>query len=124
MPDIETEEAPALFRGMLRDIVACSDYNEVCRMLGLVPAGPDVDRIEHYQSHLRIEEFNRMAGDAFRHADVAAQVLYRLSRIHDDDDDGDAHEMERQMFQAISRTAVATVVAHLLEKGRLGVCDV
>ncbi|WP_274032493.1 hypothetical protein [Streptomyces sp. MMBL 11-1] len=122
MPDIELEEAPALFRGMLRDIVACSDYQEVCRKLGLVPASPDVDRIEHLLSHTRIEEFNRLATDAFRHADVAALVLYRLSRIHDEDD-ADS-EVERQMFQAISRTAVATVVAHLLEKGRLGVCDV
>ncbi|MEV7902197.1 hypothetical protein [Streptomyces anulatus] len=123
MYDTETNEVPALFRGMLRDIVACRDYREVCRKLGLVPASPDVDRREHYQSHARMEGFDVMADDVFLHADVAGQVLYRLSRVHQADDDGD-HEIERQVFQAISRTAVATVIAHLLEQGRLGVRDV
>ncbi|MFH9731903.1 hypothetical protein [Streptomyces sp. NPDC017260] len=120
MAPIETAEAPALFRGMLRDIVACDDYAEVCRLLDLVPAGPDVDEIEHRQSHYRLEEFHQVSDEALSHADVAAEVLYRLTHINQcapscEDD------QQRQMFHLVSRTAVTTVVAHLLEKGHLGV---
>lgn len=115
----QISEAPAIFRGMLRDVVACSDYDEVCRMLGMVPAGPDVDRIEHYQSHMRIEEFNKVADEVLPHADIAGDVLYRLVRLNRDEDDED--ETERTMFAVLSRTAVATVIGHLLEKGTLGV---
>ncbi|MEU1552116.1 hypothetical protein ABZ517_05265 [Streptomyces scabiei] len=118
MPDTELQ-APAIFRGMLRDVVACRDYHEVCRMLGLVPASPDVDQIEHYKSHMRIEEFNRVAGEVFSHADIAADLLYRLARLNRDDDEED--DSERDMFTAVSRTAAATVIGHLLESGTLGV---
>jgi hypothetical protein len=118
MPDIETE-APALFRGMLRDIVACSDYAEVCRMMELVPAGPDVDQVEHYKSHMRLNEFSRVADSALVHADVAADVLYRLTRICDPDAEDD--ERSREMFHILARTALTTVLAHLMEKGTLEV---
>lgn len=124
MPDTEISEAPAIFRGMLRDIVACGDYHEVCRMLGLVPAGPDVDQIEHYKSHMRIEEFNKVAREVFPHADIAADLLYRLVRLNRDgheDTEDDEDDPERMMFAVVSRTAVATVIGHLLEKGTLGV---
>lgn len=123
MPDTEISEAPAIFRGMLRDVVACSDYHEVCRMLGLVPAGPEVDQVEHYKSHMRIEEFNTVADEVFPHADIAADMLYRLVRLNRDgeDDEIDEDDSERAMFTVVSRTAVATVIGHLLEKGTLGV---
>ncbi|AZM47780.1 hypothetical protein DMB38_20095 [Streptomyces sp. WAC 06738] len=121
MPDTEIQ-APAIFRGMLRDVVACGDYHEVCRMLGLVPAGPDVDQIEHYKSHMRIEEVNTVAPEVFAHADIAADLLYRLVRLNrDGDEPEDEDDPERAMFAVISRTAVATVVGHLLENGTLGV---
>ena len=120
MPDIETEEVPALFRGMLRDIVACRDYHEVCRLMGLVPAGPDVDEIEHRQSHYRLSEFRQVSDEALAHADIAAQVLYRLVHIGDGPD-APADERGQHMYQLVARTAVSTVVAHLLEKGHLGV---
>jgi hypothetical protein len=108
---------------MLRDVVACSDYHEVCRMLGMVPAGPDVDQIEHYKSHMRIEEFNTVAGPVFTYADIAADVLYRLVRLNrdDEDDEADEDDPERAMFTVLSRTAAATVIGHLLENGTLGV---
>jgi len=120
MPD--TMEALAISRGMLRDIVACGDYHEVCRMLGLVPAGPDVDAVEHYKSHMRIEEVLKVGPEMFSHADIAADLLFRLVRLNrgdEEEDDGD--EAERTMFAVISRTAVATVLGHLLENGALGV---
>ena len=120
MPDIETSEAPAVFRGMLRDIVACQDYAQVCRMLGLVPAGPDVDEIEHHQSHERIEEFGRVSKDALSHASVAAEVLFRLTHLGDVEAE-EADEKGRAMFHLVSRTATAAVIAHLLENGTLGV---
>lgn len=113
-------EAPAILRGMLRDVVACSDYHAVCEMLGMVPAGPDVDEIEHYKSHARIEAFNKVARDVFTHADIAAEMLYRLVRLNRDDED-DEDDSERAMFAVVSRTAVATVIGHLIEKGTLGV---
>ncbi|WP_369042204.1 hypothetical protein [Streptomyces sp. Midd1] len=119
MPDTEISEAPAILRGMLRDVVACSEYDELCRRLGLVPAGPEVDRIEHYNSHMRIERFNEVAHEVFAHADIAAEMLCKLSRLtRDDDEDDDA---ERAMYSVVSRAAVATVIGHLLEKGTLGV---
>lgn len=118
MVPIETDETPALFRGMLRDIVACSDYHEVCRLLGLVPAGPDVDEVEHRQSHCRLGEFHQVADEALSHADIAADVLYRLTHINQR---GPEDDRSRQMFQLVARTAVGTVLAHLLEKGHLGV---
>jgi hypothetical protein len=117
----QISEAPAILRGMLRDVVACSDYDTVCRMLGMVPAGPDVDRIEHYKSHERIEEFNRVADDVFAHADIAAELLYKLVRLNRDEDDDEEDDSEHAMFTVVSRTAVATVIGHLLEKGTLGV---
>jgi hypothetical protein len=119
MSEIEITEGPAIFRGMLRDIVACDDYPEVCRKLGLVPAGPDVDSIEHYKSHERIDEFNKVADEAFPHAEIAADLLYRLVRLGNPEAVDD--DCERVMFTVVSRTAVATVNSHLLEKGTLGV---
>lgn len=122
MPD--TLEALAISRGMLRDIVACRDYHEVCRMLGLVPPGPDVDEVEHYKSHMRIEEFNKVAGDVFPHADIVAELLYRLLRLNrEGEEEEDEDDFERTVFTVVSRTAVATVIGHLLEKGTLGVRD-
>ncbi|WP_329272018.1 hypothetical protein [Streptomyces sp. NBC_01451] len=108
---------------MLRDVVPCRDYHEVCRMLGLVPAGPEVDQVEHYQSHMRIEAFNRVAEEVFPHADIAADMLYRLACLNRDGEDCeiDEDDPERDMFTAVSRTAVAAVIGHLLEKGTLGV---
>ncbi|MET9360352.1 hypothetical protein ABZX93_05535 [Streptomyces sp. NPDC006632] len=120
MPDIETE-APAIFRGMLRDVVACSDYAEVCRLLGLVPAGPDVDEIEHYQSHVRIEEFMPVAAEVLSHADVAASVLYRLTHMGECEEDGD--ERSRAMFHFVTRSACTAVISHLLQKGILEIGD-
>ncbi|MGW3860271.1 hypothetical protein ACWEDZ_02135 [Streptomyces sp. NPDC005047] len=126
MPDIETT-APALFRGMLRDVVACHDYHQVCRLLGLVPAGPDVDEIEHRQSHNRIEEFSQVGQEALAHADIAAEVLFRLMHINcedpedPEDDEDEDDERARAMYHLVSRTAVATVLAHLLENRTLGV---
>lgn len=114
-------EAPAILRGMLRDIVACSDYDEVCRKLGMVPAGPDVDRQEHLQSHMRIEELNRVADEVFAHADIAADVLYQLVRLNRECDHEEEDEAEAAMFAVVSRTAAATVITHLLENGTLGV---
>lgn len=116
MPDIEAE-APAIFRGMLRDVVACSDYDEVCQLLGLVPAGPDVDEIEHYQSHARIEKFMPVAEEALSHADVAARVLHRLTRMGECAENGD--ERSLAMFHFVTRTACTAVIAHLLQKGIL-----
>ncbi|MFV0135466.1 hypothetical protein ACLGIH_19980 [Streptomyces sp. HMX87] len=113
-------EAPAILRGMLRDVVACSDYHTVCEMLGMVPAGPDVDEIEHYKSHMRIEAFNQVADEVFPHADIAADMLYRLVRLNRDDED-DEDDSEHAMFTVVSRTAVAIVIGHLLENGTLGV---
>lgn len=125
MPDTETSEVPAIFRGMLRDVIECGAYPEVCRRLGLVPAGPDVDRIEHYKSHMRIDEFGEVAGVVFCHADIAADLLYRLARLNrnGDEDTEEADDIERQMFTAVSRTAAATVIGHLLEKGVLEVAE-
>ncbi|WNI17592.1 hypothetical protein [Actinacidiphila sp. ITFR-21] len=120
MPDIEAE-APAIFRGMLRDVVACSDYAEVCRLLGLVPAGPDVDEIEHYQSHARIADFIPVAADALSHADVAANLLYRLTRMGEHEEDGD--ERSQTMFHFVTRTACTAVISHLLQKGILEIGD-
>ncbi|MET7631730.1 hypothetical protein ABZS53_14940 [Streptomyces sp. NPDC005499] len=120
MPDIETE-APAIFRGMLRDVVACSDYAEVCRLLELVPAGPDVDEIEHYQSHVRIEEFLPVAQETLSHADVAANVLYRLTRLGEAAEEDD--ERARAMFLFVTRTACTAVIAHLLQNGTLEIGD-
>ena len=114
-------EAPAIFREMLRDVVACRDYHEVCRMLGLVPAGPEVDAADHDKSHMRIEEFNRVARDVFPVADIAGDVLYRLVRLNRDDAPEDEDDTEHAMFTVLSRTAAATVIGHLLEKGTLGV---
>lgn len=116
-----TEEVPALFRGMLRDIVACSDYQEVCRLLNLVPAGPDVDEIEHQQSHYRLGEFGQVSQEALVHADVAAEVLYKLMHLGKETPQDPDDDRSRQMFHLIARTSVSTVVAHLLEKGHLGV---
>ncbi|MFJ3271034.1 hypothetical protein [Streptomyces sp. NPDC086776] len=116
MPDIETE-APVIFRGMLRDVVACSDFDDVCRLLELVPAGPDVDEIEHYQSHARIEEFMPVAVEALTHADVAADVLYRLTRLGEHEEGPD--ERAQAMFLFVTRTACTAVIAHLLQKGTL-----
>ncbi|MEU3979603.1 hypothetical protein AB0465_18070 [Streptomyces griseoviridis] len=116
MPDIETS-APAVFRGMLRDIVACRDFDEVCLMLGLVPAGPDVDEVEHIQSHQRIEQFMPVAYEALSHADVAANVLCRLTHLSGDGRDIDERSMA--MFNFVSRTACTAVISHLLENGTL-----
>ncbi|MFC9505375.1 hypothetical protein [Streptomyces sp. NPDC057002] len=113
--------APVLFRGMLRDIVACHDYHEVCRLLGLVPAGPDVEDIEHRQSHMRIDQFGEVADEALSHADVAAEVIYKLTHIFSDEEEDEDCARARAMYHLVSRTAVATVVAHLLENGTLGV---
>ncbi|MEU9050192.1 hypothetical protein AB0D37_07265 [Streptomyces sp. NPDC048384] len=120
MPDIETS-APALFRGMLRDIVACSDFDEVCLLLGLVPAGPDVDKVEHLHSHDRIERFLPVAAEALWHADVAANVLCRLTHLRDGGQDIDEHT--KAMFLFVSRTASTAVIAHLLENGTLEIGD-
>ncbi|MFD9815104.1 hypothetical protein [Streptomyces sp. NPDC059080] len=119
MPDIETE-APAIFRGMLRDVVACSDYDEVCQMLDLVPAGPEVDEVEHLQSHTRIEQFMPIAREALSHADVAAQVLYQLTRLGEEEE-GD--ERSRAMFHFVTRIACTAVICHLLQNGTLEIGD-
>ncbi|MGW1180114.1 hypothetical protein ACWD7Y_04260 [Streptomyces drozdowiczii] len=117
MPDIETS-APALFRGMLRDIVACSDYDEVCLLLGLVPAGPDVDEIEHLQSHSRIAQFIPVARQALDHADVAANVLCRLTHLNADGEET-TDERALAMFLFVARAASTAVISHLLESGTL-----
>ncbi|MEW1922293.1 hypothetical protein [Streptomyces sp. NPDC088360] len=116
MPDIETT-APAVFRGMLRDIIACRDYDEVCQILGLVPAGPDVDEVEHLQSHTRIEQFLPVAVEALTHADVAAEVLYHLTHLSECEQEPD--ERSQAMFTFVARTACTIVISHLLENGTL-----
>ncbi|MGW3153686.1 hypothetical protein [Streptomyces sp. NPDC001089] len=116
----QISEAPAILRGMLRDIVACSDYAEVCQMLGMVPAGPEVDWMEHQQSHTRTQQLNRVVDEVFAHADIAADLLHqlvRLNRCDCDDEDG----TEQAMFTVISRTAAATVLGYLIENGTLEV---
>ncbi|NIY68025.1 hypothetical protein [Streptomyces malaysiensis] len=120
MPDLKTE-APAIFRGMLRDIIACPDYTDVCQILGLVPAGPEVDEAEHQQSHVRIEEFLPVAEDALVHADVLAEVLFQLTHMGECDTEDSADG--RLMFRFVSRTAVSTVISHLLQKGALEIGD-
>lgn len=117
----QTSEAPAILRGMLRDIIACDDYYTVCRLMGMVPAGPDVDEIEHYKSHERLERFDPVAEDAFTHADIAAELLYRLTHLGCDGEDDEDENRERAMFTLVSRTAASTVIGYLLEKGILGV---
>ena len=121
MPDTQISEAPAIFRGMLRDVVACSDFDEVCRLLGLVPASPEVDRIEHYQSHMRIEKLNQVADEVFARTDIAADMLVRLTRLNREVDDDEDDEDERAMYAVISRTAVGAVLGHLLDQGILEV---
>ena len=121
MPDIESE-APAIFRQMLRDIVACSDFDEVCLLLGMVPAGPDVDEVEHLHSHTRIERFLAVAAETLSHADVAANVLYRLTHLSEAGQQID--ERSKAMFHFVTRTACTAVIAHLLEKGTLEIGDV
>lgn len=121
MPDTQISEAPAIFRGMLRDIVACRDYAEVCRMLNLVPASTEVDLIEHHKSHARIRGLDPVADEALTHAEIAAEVLYRLTHMHDHDQDDDGSE--RAMFRVVSRTTVAMVLGHLIEQGLLEVAE-
>lgn len=116
MPEIETE-APAIFRGMLRDLIACDSFDEISDAFGLVPAGPDVDRVEHAMSHARIEEFMPIAEDTLTHADVAADVLFQLTHMEEEDEDDDG----LAMFHFISRTASCAVISHLLENGVLAV---
>lgn len=109
-------DTPVVFRGMLRDVVRCSDYNEVCRMLGLVPSGPDVDYLEHYAKHERVHDFSYVGTTAIRYADVAAEVVYKLMHAGDDKE---PNPKAHAMFQFVSRTAVATVISHLIENGTL-----
>lgn len=120
MPDIETT-APAIFRGMLRDIVACSDYDDVCLLLGLVPAGPEVDEVEHLASHYRIERFMPVAAEALNHADVAANVLCRLTRLSGDEREVDEDSLA--MFNFVTRAACTAVISQLLESGALEIGD-
>ena len=117
----QLSEAPAILRGMLRDVVPCRDYRAVCEALDMVPAGPDVDEIEHYKSHMRIKEFNEVANEVFAHAEIAAELLYKLDRLNHDVDDEDEDDAERHMISIVSRTAAAVVIGHLIEKGTLGV---
>lgn len=113
--------APVVFRGMLRDIVACDDFSDACRMLGLIPSSPDVDEVEHLQSHQRLELFGDVADEALAHAEIAGDVLYRVICAHHDC--AGHSEQAKAMYQFICRTAVATVTAHLLEDGTLAVGD-
>ncbi|MEU1816061.1 hypothetical protein ABZ543_12820 [Streptomyces roseifaciens] len=114
-----TLSPPAVFRGMLRDIVACADYPQVCQRLGLVPASDDVDRMEHYQSHQRLIDYLDVAEPAICHAAVAADVLYSLTHLAD----GDSDDAERELFHFIARSATSAVIAHLLHIGVLAVGD-
>ncbi|MFF8283367.1 hypothetical protein ACF06W_11660 [Streptomyces albus] len=116
MPEIETE-VRTVFRAMLRDVVACSDYHEVCHLLGLVPASPDVDEVEHDQSHARIAGFMPVAAQTLLHADIASSVLYRLIQLDDSDEEDEPYA--RAVLDVIARTACSTVISHLLEQGTL-----
>ncbi|MEV6310017.1 hypothetical protein AB0M10_15630 [Streptomyces sp. NPDC051840] len=118
MPDIKAE-SPAILRGMLRDIVACSDYDEVCQTLGLIPASPEVEKAEHHQSHVRVRRYLPAAGATLGHADVAADLLYQLTQP-----DQDGREDERRaMFRFVCRTACTAVIAQLLHKNILEIGD-
>ncbi|MFE5853233.1 hypothetical protein ACFQ61_08425 [Streptomyces sp. NPDC056500] len=117
-------EMQGVFRGMLRDVVECSEFASVCRQLGLVPAGPDVDEIEHYQSHIRLQGFSSVAAETISHADIAAEVILQLTRMdaHGDQDDEES-ERTRLSYTLITRTACTAVISHLLHQGILRIGD-
>lgn len=80
-----------------------------------------MDEVEHIQSHRRIERFLPVAAEAISHADVAADVLRRLTHLSDGGQDID--ERSKAMFLFVSRTACTAVIAHLLENGTLEIGD-
>lgn len=114
-----TSNIPAIFRGMLRDVVHCSEYEQTCKRMGMVPASPEVDHLEHRNSHARIRDYAEIEDGANTYADLAAEVVLHLAYNEDDE----AFEDIRDTYHHLARIVSAEVVSHLLEDGTLQIAD-
>lgn len=111
-----TTSPPAVFRAMLRDIVSCRDFESTAARIGLVGASEEVDDLEHRQAHVRAQLFHQVAPAALCHAQVAGEVMWALTHhmCDGEEDSEEDQQRSRALFTFISRTAVSTVLSHLL----------
>lgn len=100
-------------RQMLRDIVQCNNFQETEKRLGLIPPSADVADREHQESHERLSHTYLVANDICASADIAAEVLLRLSALDWPVPPG---PRDFEHTQALSRAACMVVITHLVSR--------
>lgn len=119
---IADESIRAVSASMLRDIVACRDYPAFCAALALVPPGPDVEALEHRQSHRRLARVEPIAERLAVLGSLAGDVMYAVGRVSSPgcgNEDEDAER--RRSCRAFAHAVSVVVISSLADSGHLEV---
>lgn len=75
-PDMEDN---VIARNMLRDILPCDEFDAMSRQIGFIPSSPEVNHVEHVQSHLRCEALEPVGGLIGRLASNAGHLAAAMA---------------------------------------------
>lgn len=104
-----------VYRSMVRNLVACAEFEQWCQTLNLVPASEEVDEWEHRQSHSRINAVQSIQTEMAEVAALAGLVAHGLF-------DGACEDgSHSELYQHIAVAAVQAAVIRLVDQGKLKV---
>lgn len=115
--DPDASQTRRIARNMLRDLVPCSDFADVSRQLGFIPASDDVEYVEHVTCHRRRDTIEPLLPLIAQLATGAAQVIAGIESAAR----GPVHPEQVGAYEAVSRGAAYSVISQLIDHGYLGV---
>lgn len=113
----EAPQTRRIARNMLRDLLPCSDFDDVSRQLGFTPASDEVEYLEHVTCHRRREAIEPLMPLIAQLATGAAQVIAGIEGATR----GPLHPDQVGVYEAVSRGAAFSVIAQLMDHGYIGV---